>query len=88
MTMAIEKKRLCINLEADVYDTLIKMVEKYKLPISDIVNEIIKKSNAYFDFINSTDFSLYLAKKMKDYDNKVRRERKQREKAHDDETDY
>jgi len=84
----VNKKRLCVNLENEIYDTLTQMVEKYKLPISDVVNEIIKKSITYFDFINSTDFSLYLAKKMKDYDNKIKRERRQKEKVNDDETDY
>ena len=76
--MTIEKKRLCVNLDTQVYETLTQMVEKYKLPISDIVNEIIKASTNYEDLMSSINFSLFMAKKMKDFDNKIKRERRQK----------
>ena len=76
--MTIEKKRLCVNLDTQFYETLTQMVEKYKLPISNIVNENIKTSTNYDQVRNAIDFNLFMAKGIKDFDNKIKRERRQK----------
>lgn len=55
-------KRLCVNIEQITFAELTQMVEKYKLPISDIVNEILKTSHNHEDFMRQLEFHLRIIK--------------------------
>ena len=82
------KKRLCVNLETSVHKMLTQMVEKYKIPISDIVNEIIKTSTNFKQLMSAINFNLFLAKRMADHDKKDKRDRQNKEKKDDNKAEY
>lgn len=53
-----EKKRLYVDIEQGTYDGLTQMVNKYKIPMSEILNEILKTSQDHEQFMRQLDFNL------------------------------